>query len=57
MAAVTLDRVTKIYPNGFQAVTDLSLELVDGEFLVLVGPLGLRQVDRPADDRRAGRHQ
>ena len=40
MAAVTLDKVTKIYPNGFQAVTDLSLELVDGEFLVLVGPSG-----------------
>ena len=40
MAAVTLDKVTKIYPNGFQAVTDLSLELEDGEFLVLVGPSG-----------------
>ena len=40
MAAVTLDKVTKTYPNGFQAVTDLSLELVDGEFLVLVGPSG-----------------
>ena len=40
MAAVTLDKITKIYPNGFQAVTDLSLELEDGEFLVLVGPSG-----------------
>ncbi|MEM7095408.1 MAG: sn-glycerol-3-phosphate ABC transporter ATP-binding protein UgpC [Actinomycetota bacterium] len=40
MAAVTLDKITKVYPNGFQAVTDLSLELTDGEFLVLVGPSG-----------------
>ncbi len=40
MAPVKLDKITKIYPNGFQAVTDLSLELEDGEFLVLVGPSG-----------------
>jgi len=40
MADVRLDRLTKVYPNGFQAVTDLSLELDDGEFLVLVGPSG-----------------
>ncbi|MGH1491875.1 MAG: ATP-binding cassette domain-containing protein, partial [Acidimicrobiales bacterium] len=40
MAKVALDKITKIYPNGFQAVTDLSLELQDGEFLVLVGPSG-----------------
>jgi multiple sugar transport system ATP-binding protein len=40
MAPVTLDKITKVYPNGFQAVTDLSLELNDGEFLVLVGPSG-----------------
>ncbi len=40
MAGVTLDKITKVYPNGFQAVTELSLELADGEFLVLVGPSG-----------------
>ena len=40
MAQVTLDNVNKVYPNGFQAVTDLSLEIEDGEFLVLVGPSG-----------------
>ena len=40
MAEVKLDNITKVYPNGFQAVTDLSLELEDGEFLVLVGPSG-----------------
>ena len=35
MATVVLDKVTKQYPNGVQAVTDLSLEIADGEFLVL----------------------
>ena len=40
MSTVTLDQLTKVYPNGFQAVTELSLELRDGEFLVLVGPSG-----------------
>ena len=40
MAQVALDKVNKVYPNGFQAVTDLSLEIEDGEFLVLVGPSG-----------------
>ena len=37
-----------------QAIDDLSLEIRDGEFMVLVGPSGLRQVDRVAVDRRAG---
>lgn len=40
MADVRLDGITKQYPNGFQAVTKLNLELKDGEFLVLVGPSG-----------------
>lgn len=40
MADVRLEGITKRYPNGFQAVTDLNLELKDGEFLVLVGPSG-----------------
>lgn len=40
MSTVTLDKLTKVYPNGFQAITDLSLTLSDGEFLVLVGPSG-----------------
>ena len=40
MAGVTFDHVDKIYPNGVQAVFDLSLEINDGEFLVLVGPSG-----------------
>jgi multiple sugar transport system ATP-binding protein len=40
MAGVTFDHVDKIYPNGVQAVFDLSLGINDGEFLVLVGPSG-----------------
>ena len=40
MAEVVLEKVSKIYENGFQAVTDLDLNIQDGEFLVLVGPSG-----------------
>jgi multiple sugar transport system ATP-binding protein len=40
MAEVALQDVDKVYPNGFHAVKDLSLEIADGEFLVLVGPSG-----------------
>ena len=40
MTGITLDRVTKVYPNGVRAVDDLSLEIAEGEFCVLVGPSG-----------------
>ncbi len=40
MANVVLDKVNKVYENGFQAIHDLDLEITDGEFLVLVGPSG-----------------
>src|SRR5918999_4614733 len=40
MAEVTFDGVEKVYENGVHAVQDLSLEVADGEFLVLVGPSG-----------------
>ena len=40
MAQISLDKLNKRYDNGFQAVHDLSLEIADGEFLVLVGPSG-----------------
>ncbi|PHP26300.1 ABC transporter ATP-binding protein [Limimaricola cinnabarinus] len=40
MARVTLDRVHKVYPNGFEAVRPTSFQIEDGEFLVLVGPSG-----------------
>jgi multiple sugar transport system ATP-binding protein len=40
MATIEIDRVTKVYGNGFQAVDDVSIEIADGEFVVLVGPSG-----------------
>ena len=40
MAGISLDRVSKVFPNGFTAVAETSLEIRDGEFLVLVGPSG-----------------
>ena len=40
MAEVVLDRVNKVYPNGYHAIHDLDLDIADGEFLVLVGPSG-----------------
>src|SRR5665213_3242678 len=40
MASITLEEVTKVYPNGFEAVHKLSLNVADGEFMVLVGPSG-----------------
>ncbi len=40
MAEVKLEGINKVYPNGFQATHDLSIDIADGEFLVLVGPSG-----------------
>jgi multiple sugar transport system ATP-binding protein len=40
MAEITFDNVTKTYGDGFRAVSDLTLEVHDGEFVVLVGPSG-----------------
>jgi multiple sugar transport system ATP-binding protein len=40
MADVIFDKVEKVYGNDVHAVHDLSLEIRDGEFVVLVGPSG-----------------
>ena len=40
MATVQMENVNKIYENGFHAIHDLSLDIADQEFLVLVGPSG-----------------
>jgi multiple sugar transport system ATP-binding protein len=40
MAQIVLDQVDKVYAGGVQAVTELSLDIADGEFMVLVGPSG-----------------
>jgi len=40
MASVSLENISKIYPNGVAALRDLNLDIQDGELLVLVGPSG-----------------
>ncbi len=40
MAAIELRRIWKRYPDGFEAVKDVSIEVADGEFMILVGPSG-----------------
>jgi len=40
MATVDMQQVNKVYENGFHAVKDLSLDVGEGEFMVLVGPSG-----------------
>ena len=40
MARVVFDGATKVYPGPVVAVDDLSLEVGEGEFLILVGPSG-----------------
>ena len=40
MASIRLDHVSKTYPNGVGAVKDISLEVEDGEFMILLGPSG-----------------
>jgi multiple sugar transport system ATP-binding protein len=40
MPAISIERLTKVYGGGVTAVDDVSLEVADGEFMVLVGPSG-----------------
>jgi multiple sugar transport system ATP-binding protein len=40
VAEIAYEHVSKIYPDGTQAVHDLELEIQDGELMVLVGPSG-----------------
>ncbi len=40
MSEITLDGVTKVFADGQEAVKDMSLEVGDGEFMILVGPSG-----------------
>src|SRR5256714_210910 len=40
MADISLDNVTKRYPDGALAVDKISLDIADGEFVILVGPSG-----------------
>src|SRR5262245_35469667 len=40
MAEVALGQMSKVYPNGARALSNLDLTIGDGEFMVLVGPSG-----------------
>src|SRR4051794_14416741 len=40
MAEITFQNVWKRYPDGFEAVKDMDLQIGDGEFMILVGPSG-----------------
>jgi len=40
VAAVAFEGVGKVYADGTRAVSDMDLEIRDGEFMVLVGPSG-----------------
>src|SRR5688572_19171480 len=40
MAAIALQNVSKVFPNGSAVVRDLTLAIADGELLVVLGPSG-----------------
>jgi len=40
VARLSLNKIEKVYPNGFKAVHGVDLEVRDGEFMVFVGPSG-----------------
>ena len=48
VAEIAFDSVWKRYPDGFEAVKDMNLEINDGEFISLVGRLAV------ASRRRCG---
>lgn len=40
MARISLNKINKIYGDGFRAIHDLTFDVNDGEFMVFVGPSG-----------------
>ena len=40
MADIQLRNISKVYGDGYPAVNDVSLDIADGEFMILVGPSG-----------------
>jgi multiple sugar transport system ATP-binding protein len=40
VAEIQLEQLTKVYPDGTRAVSELDIDIADGEFIVLVGPSG-----------------
>src|SRR4249919_53369 len=40
MSEIVLDRVSKVFADGYEAVKEMDLDIADGEFMILVGPCG-----------------
>src|SRR5215211_1484929 len=40
MASIEMKNIVKQYGDGYPAVNDVSLDIADGEFMILVGPSG-----------------
>jgi multiple sugar transport system ATP-binding protein len=40
VASISIEKVSKVYPNGFEAVHELNIDVEEGEFMVMVGPSG-----------------
>jgi len=40
MASITMNHIVKKYGDGFPAVNDVTIDVADGEFMILVGPSG-----------------
>ena len=57
MAGVTFEGAGKVYKDGTRALEALDLAIEDGEFMVLVGPVRVRQDDRVADGGGTGGDQ
>src|SRR3954463_5102054 len=40
MSEIVLEGISKVFDDGYEAVKDMSLDIADGEFMILVGPSG-----------------
>src|SRR3954452_21398913 len=40
MAEIEIENVSRVFPDGTEAVKDVTLDIADGEFVILVGPWG-----------------
>ena len=40
MSAILIENLSKVFPNGTKALSEINLQIDKGEFLVLVGPSG-----------------
>ena len=57
MGKIQFKNVNKIYPNGFHAIHDFNLTIDEGEFIVFVGPLRVRQIHGSPNAGRSGANQ